>query len=413
MGVKNFLFKFPNIFEKKSLDALTNTTTEFPQLDLEQLCKEWRLAEIGEEDGKKNIPSSSTSSFGSKEQQIIVSFSGILTERKNQAISYIQDLERQFSDMKLSEMVSQLNTFARSAKNAFQKIIQEADDMLHSSKVSFESLTKKYLKFKQNNQLEYEPYYPASKILFIGILFAEVLGETILNFNFFKDVSEDYIIGGVITAFVLSLINVGVLGWFFGKNCFWFKNHINKTKAIFGWASFSLFLILSLLLNYFVANYRTIATLATNNETAFNFNEVFINMFTFNNPLSLNDWFLFLIGFVAAVIAFVTSYKMDDAYPGYGKIHRQLNEAREEYNNTKTKIEKDLDKIQKDQIREVSKLSDDLMVNHNISKSIIADEESYLSKLKNSHGYLEKACNVCLRDYQQNNESARTKSKPK
>ena len=50
-------------------------------------------------------------------------------------------------------------------------------------------------------------------------------------------------------------------------------------------------------------------------------------MFTLNNPLSLNDWFLFLIGFVAAVIAFVTSYKMDDAYPGYGKIHRQLNET--------------------------------------------------------------------------------------
>ena len=165
--------------------------------------------------------------------------------------------------------------------------------------------------------------------------------------------------------------------------------------------------------NYFVANFRAIANLATKNETAFNFNEVFNNMFTLNNPLSLNDWFLFLIGFIAAIIAFVTSYKMDDPYPGYGKIHRQLEEAREEYNNTKTKIEEELDKIQKSQIREVSKLSDDLTVNHNISKSIIADEESYLSKLQNSHGYLEKACNVCLREYQQNNESARTKSKPK
>ena len=85
MSIKNILFKFPDIFKKKSLDALTNTTTEFPQLDLEQLCKEWRLAEIGEDDGKKNIPSASTASYGSKEQQITASFSGILTERKNQA----------------------------------------------------------------------------------------------------------------------------------------------------------------------------------------------------------------------------------------------------------------------------------------------------------------------------------------
>ena len=56
MSIKNFLFKFPDIFKKKSLDALTNTTTEFPQLDLEQLCKEWRLAEIGENVGKKRLP---------------------------------------------------------------------------------------------------------------------------------------------------------------------------------------------------------------------------------------------------------------------------------------------------------------------------------------------------------------------
>jgi hypothetical protein len=226
-------------------------------------------------------------------------------------------------------------------------------------------------------------------------------------------VSEDYIIGGVFTAFFLSIVNVGFLGWFFGKNCFWYKNHVNQTKATLGWSSFGLFLILALVLNYFVANYRVVATLATKNETTFNFNEVLNNMFSFSYSLSLNDWFLFLIGFVAAIIAFATSYNMDDAYPGYGKIHRQLEESREEYNNTKADIEEELDQIQKNQIREVSKLSDDLTVNHNISKSIIADEESYLSKLRNSHVYLEKACNVCLREYQQNNESIRTKPKPK
>jgi hypothetical protein len=413
MSIKNFLFKFPDIFKKKSLDALTNTTTEFPQLDLEQLCKEWRLAEIGEDDGKKNIPSSSTASYGSKEQQITVSFSGILTERKNQAISYIQDLERQFNNMKLSEMVSQLNTFARGAKNAFEKVIQQADDALHSSKASYESLTKQYGKFKQNNNLEYEPHYPPSRIFLYSILFIEVLIETFFNFSFFKEVSEDYIIGGVSTALFLSVVNVGILGWFFGRICFCYKNHVNQTKAILGWSSIGLFLTLALLLNYFVANYRVVATLATKDDSIFNFNQVISNMFSLNYSLSLNDWFLFLIGFVAAIIAFVTSYNMDDSYPGYGKIHRQLEESREEYNNTKAEIEEELDLIQKNQIREVSKLSDDLGVNHNISGSIIADEESYLAKLKNSHDYLEQACNVCLREYQQNNESIRTKPKPK
>ena len=413
MSIKNFIFKFPDIFKKKSLDALTNSTTEFPQLDVEDLCKEWRLAEIGEEDGKKNIPSSSTKNHGSNEQQIIASFSGILTERKNQAISYVQDLERQFGNMKLSEMVSQLNTFARSAKNSFEKIIQQAADELHSSKASYESLIKRYTKFKKKNALEYEPHYPPSRVLLYSVLFVEVLIETFFNFSFFKDVSEDYIIGGVTTAFFLSIINVGILGWLFGKNCFWYKNHVDPKKKAFGWASLGIFLSLAFLLNYFVANYRVVATIATKNETIFNFNEVLNNMISYSNALSLNDWFLFLIGFFAAIIAFVTSYNMDDAYPGYGNIHRQLEESREEYNHTKAEIEEELDTIQKNQIKDVSKLSDDLTVNHNISKSIIADEESYLLKLKNSHGYLEKACNVCLRKYQENNESSRSKPEPK
>ena len=413
MTVKNSIFKFPDIFKKKALDALTNSTTEFPQLDVEDLCKQWRLVEIGDEDGKKNIPSTSTKSHGSNEQQIIASFSGILTERKNQGISYIQDLERQFGNMKLSEMISQLKTFPRSAKNSFQKIIQQAADELHSSKASYESLIKKYGKFKKTNELEYEPHYPPSRILLYSVLFVEVLIETFFNFSFFKDVSEDYIIGGVTTAFFLSIVNVGILGWFFGKNCFWYKNHVNRTKKIFGWSSLGLFLIMATLLNYFVANYRVVATVATKNETIFNFNEVLNNMISLNHSLSLNDWFLFLIGFVAAIIAFVTSYNMDDSYPGYGAIHRQLEESREEYNKTKVEIEEELDLIQKNQIKEVSKLSDDLTVNHNVSKSIIADEESYLSKLQNGHSYLEKACNVCLRKYQENNESARSKPKPK
>ena len=188
MAVKNFLFKFPDFFKKKSLDALTNSTTEFPQLDLDELVEQWNIAEAGKQDGEKNIPSSSTTSYGANEQKIIASFTGLLTERKNQGIEFIQDLERQFSNMKLSDLVSKFNTFAREAKNSFMNIIQKADDELHTSKANFESLSKKYKRFKEVNNLEYEAHYPPSRILLVSILFVEVLIETFFNFSFFKNV---------------------------------------------------------------------------------------------------------------------------------------------------------------------------------------------------------------------------------
>ena len=206
MSVKNYLFSLPEFFRKKSSDALSNSTSEFPQLDLKGLADEWKLEEIGRADGEKNIPASSASSYGSNEQQIIATFAGVVTERKNQALNYIQDLERQFRNMKLSEMVSQLNNFARNAKNEFSKIIQKADDQLHESKTRYESFSKKYRKFKENNNLEYEANYPASQIFYVSILFIEVLIETFLNFSFFKDVSESYIIGGVIYLYTREVI---------------------------------------------------------------------------------------------------------------------------------------------------------------------------------------------------------------
>lgn len=413
MSVKNLLFKFPDFFKKKSLDALTNSTTEFPQLDLDELVEQWNVAEIGRQDGEKNIPSASTISHGSNEQKIIASFTGLLTERKNQGIEFIQDLERQFSNMKLSDLVSKLNTFAREAKNSFMNIIQKADDELHTSKAKFESLSKKYKKFKEKNNLEYEAHYPASRILLISILFVEVLIETFFNFSFFKDVSESYIVGGVYNALLLSIVNVVILGWFFGKICFWYKNHIDKSKAIFGWFSFIVFLFLAFLLNYFVANYRVIANLATSQDLVFSFSEVLSNMVTFNQAFELNDWFLFLIGFVAAIIAFFTSYSMDDPYPGYGKIHRQLEEAREEYIEVKNLVEDELDSMKNKQIKDVSNLSEKLTINYNMSKSIINEEENYIKKLKNSYDYLEQACNFCLTKYQEHNEASRSKAKPK
>ena len=143
MDVKNFLFKFPDLFKKKSLDALTNSTTEFPQLDLDELVEQWNVAEVGKQDGEKNIPSTSTTSYGGNEQKIIASFTGLLTERKNQGIEFIQDLERQFSNMKLSDLVSKFNTFAREAKNSFMNIIQKADDELHTSKAAAQAELKK------------------------------------------------------------------------------------------------------------------------------------------------------------------------------------------------------------------------------------------------------------------------------
>ena len=47
MSVKNLLFKFSDFFQKKSLISLTNSTTEFFQIALEELVEHWIVTELG------------------------------------------------------------------------------------------------------------------------------------------------------------------------------------------------------------------------------------------------------------------------------------------------------------------------------------------------------------------------------
>lgn len=411
--MKNPIFNLPDFFKKNASEALSNATTEFPQLDLDGLAEEWKIAEIGKYDGQNNIPLNDAVSPSSNEQKLIATFSGVIGERKNQAISQIQEYERLFRNTALSEKVTKLSNFARNAKNQFESIIQRADDHLFAAKDSFENLTKKFQKFKSENRLEYSPHYPPSRIFYYAVLIAEILIETILNFNFFKNVAEDYIVGGVYNAFLLSIVNVFILGFVFGKYLFWNANHINNGRKLFGWTSLILFIFLAVGLNFFVANYRIVSLFVTENQLTFNFSMVLANMISFEYPAALNDWFLFLIGLVAAIIAFVTSYKMDDSYPGYGDLHRKLEEARYDYINTKEEIESSIIDTKDQQIKSINKISDELTLQHNVAAGIVKDEESYLVKWKNAFEYIETACRFCVTKYRENNESQRPTEKIK
>ena len=326
--MKNPVFNLPELFKKKASDALSNSTTEFPQLDLDDLGKEWKLKELGIQDGKKNIPRKNTESFSANELKIITTISGFVGEQKNQAVAWIQEHEREFMNLDMGEQMSNLQNFARNAKNKFESTIQKADEKLFKAKEEFESFTENYLKFKSNNCLKDIAHPPDSIIFFWGILFFEVILETVLNVNFFAEVSDTYFIGGMTNAFILSILNVFILGFVFGKKCFWYKNHIKSFYKFLGIASFFIFLFFALALNFFVMHARVMAKPPNPSDEI---TIIFQNMYSFSNAPGMLDWFLFILGFTAACIAFATSYKMDDPYPGYGDIQRKLDQAREDY----------------------------------------------------------------------------------
>ena len=122
--MKNPVFNLPDIFRKKASEALSNSTTEFPQLDLKALAKEWKVKEAGLYEGKKNIPVKEAKPYSATELEVITTLSGAVGERKNQAVSYVEDLERKFRNLTLSDLVANIKNFAANSRNKFNTEIE-------------------------------------------------------------------------------------------------------------------------------------------------------------------------------------------------------------------------------------------------------------------------------------------------
>ena len=410
--MKNPVFNLPDIFRKKASEALSNSTTEFPQLDLKELAKEWKVKEAGLYEGKKNIPVKEAKPYSAIELEVIATISGAVGERKNQAVSYVEDLERAFRGLTLSDLVANIKNFAANSRNEFQGIIENADEKLYRVKEDFESYYGNIKNFKKINGLKDKAHPPDSKTLFWGILAFEVIIETFFNFRFFKEISDSYILGGIQDAFMLSILNVLILGYIFGKKAFWYKNHINTTYVFLAKSSFLLFALLAFILNFFVMHYRVIAKNNFEPGLPFPMADIINNMHMFNTVPSLQDWFLFIIGFTAAFVAFFTSYKMDDPYPGYGDLQKDFDQARDDFNEAKSRIEQRLDNMKNEETKKIEGLVRKLQNQHALAISYLKDEQAYLTKWQFAYEYYQLVCTFLLKTYRQSNQAHRTEDAP-
>ena len=128
--------------------------------------------------------------------------------------------------------------------------------------------------------------------------------------------------------------------------------------------------------------------------------------------LDLNGWLLFLVGFSFSIIAFFTSYKMEDPYPLHEKIYKDTKRYRDEYVSEKEDYIDKLNSLKESEVKNIQNLIEKLKVNYNAAKSIIDDEERYLQKWLNATNYLEKVCSTVIQTYRNENERKRTESPP-
>jgi len=172
--------------------------------------------------------------------------------------------------------------------------------------------------FVREHHLNREPRYPESPWLTVGIAALLVVAESWANSGFFAGSSFLGILGGFLQAVAISVVNVisGFAAGFFGLRWFHHRRLVPRTA---GGTGLALLAVFALSFNAAVSHYRDLANIGSVTGT-----ELVSGLLRHPLDLTLPSLALFATGLLAWGLALWKGFRLDDAYPGYGDIHRRF-----------------------------------------------------------------------------------------
>lgn len=268
-----------------------------------------------------------------------------------------------------------------------------------------------YNVFRAENKLTHrQAHYPASSLLGISVIVLVCFVEAILNSYLFAKGSDFGLLGGVMQALMVSIINAGALAFIFGYIGLPRTNHVVSQKRISGYILCALALLLVLTFNLAVGHYRgeLIAGSAQPAKDA-------LNSFV-SSPTHLGDleaWLLFFLGLGAFALASYKFYTLDDPYPEYGSVDKRFKEASQELNDKFNAIRAKAQERLEQSILKVDEKFDELRQSVEQFGQAIPEGKAAASALKQDAKALEHALTTALAEYRDVNRSVRVIDPPR
>lgn len=278
------------------------------------------IARLGQTEGISAIPNAEARSPQATELRIEQAFAEWVAAKRSATAIQFQRALNEFSSRANSPVpVADARKVPAEARNELEAALADRQSDLRAAQGNLVSREHEWMTFRATNELlDRNAQYPSSQILHWSIVILLVVAESVINAKFFAVGEQLGLLGGVLTAFIISLVNVGVasmlLGAHFFKSALFARHTVKRTAGI----ALSIFFVFFLLaFNLLVAHYRGML------EQGLTWQEhlaAATSLFDFGDAHSIQ---LFFVGIVICVIAMIEGYKSDDEYPGYGHIDRQ------------------------------------------------------------------------------------------
>jgi hypothetical protein len=133
------------------------------------------------------------------------------------------------------------------------------------------------------------------------------------------------------------------------------------------------------------------------------------------NPFGFEDvfsWILVILALIFGVFAAYKGYTVDDAYPGYGELDRELNARRAVYEAAKAEYCRLVDQVFDRTLQEQAHLLSDVKSNIEYYQQLLSNTDEQRRSFAREAAELQDACNVVLKGYRQANVRARRSPAP-
>ena len=258
---------------------------------------------------------------------------GRVEELRRRGLENFETNRRVYSE-RLNLAVSarmQVETDANDARSRFTEEVTKWKALMVRPRERVQETFRWRERFRELNGLERPAKEPPNWAMIIALMFIAIVFESIGNAYLFSQKNTLGILGGLIAAILVSIGNVSV-SFLFGLasryiNLKGLRNLLGKLAGLLFIVSWMLFAVgYNLSVAHFRDAVERIGEWAEAGPVAI--------QTLIANPISLSNmesYLLLILGLVISVIAFWKGYNSHDPYPGYSKVAKDVNDARDDY----------------------------------------------------------------------------------
>jgi len=413
--IRKLLRSLRSIFKGKRMSYI------FTNVNVRQIEDKINLKETATNDGKNNLPRSSSETFSNCENEAIISADEFRNSQVSKAVDYLNSIKGKIIDS--TAKLGQKNFYIDEFKNRIEQTLTAAEGKLSNLKSVYTTQNNEVRNFKLENNLNREPksLTPMNILIGIGVIAFLFILEAQVNATLLAEALGGGKKAGLAASGAVAGLNVFVsfaIGFYCLKNF----HHVKQIRRILSKIGLSIYLIFISYLNWCLGAFRAThdaggATLkdqimGTADSSMVNIGN---ELLPWTVELNFVSFILIFVGIGFAIASLLDGYLYNDPYPGYGSVGKDRNDNQKEINRMREHLSSEITTLFKNEIRKTGE-NRDVIINNTLRNDWVPGITALENTFEGYRRFAEElsfALDHTIGEYRSFNGMFRTDSEPK